>query len=124
MFGYPKSKLNIKDPLSTVSCLEYNLSFRIFFLRSITGRGQTNKQKKKPKKMGNQKTKKFANPKKKGTNLKKIESKRRISRSIDNSAMQVWQTNWEKFTQKKKSSATSTAQTKKSRKTFFKKQFK
>jgi len=77
--------------------------------------------------MGNQKTKKFANPKKqslKGTNLKKIESKRRISRSIDNSAMQVWQTNWEKFTQKKKSSATSTAQTKKSRKTFFKKQFK
>lgn len=73
--------------------------------------------------MGNQKTKKFANPKKqskKGTNLKKIEPKRRSSRSIDNSAMQVWQTNWEKFTQKKKSSPTSTAQTKKSRKTFFK----
>ena len=113
------------DPLLKVSCSVHNFFFKIhIFFRSITGGGQKTKKKKKPRKSGNQKTKKFAHPKKqpkKGTNQKKIESKgkRRSLRSIDNSAMQDWQTNWQKFAQKKKSSATSAAQTKKSRKTFF-----
>ena len=112
---------------SSLKGVMFSLQFllqNIYFLRSITGGGQKTKKKQKPRKSGNQKTKKFAHPKKqprKGTNLKKIESKgkRRSSRSIDNSAMQDWQTNWQKFTQKKKSSATYAAQTKKSRKTFF-----